>query len=191
MGHPVIAEPADGSPEFGTPRGAVDSTTSRFEVTGLQPGLYRLRVWGVGFIKSIVWEGRDLTDEAFDASARHDFDDVVVTVTDKPATIQGSAQDDRGNRASNAVVLAFSTDRRHWTRYGFSPTRLRSVIAGNNGSYSLQLPGGEYHVIAVDPARAGGLFDPAFLAAASRVADTVRVDWGETVSRAATLRVIR
>lgn len=189
-GHPVFAEPADGSPEFGLPRGSLDAT-NRFEVTGLQPGQYRLRFWGVGLVKSIVWDGRDFTDEPFDASERRDFNDVVVTVTDQPATIQGSAQDERGNRVSTAVVLAFSTDRRHWSRYGFSPPRLQSALVGSNGAYGLKLPGGEYYVVAVDASRAGGLYDPAFLAAAARGAETVRVEWGETKSQVATLRVIR
>lgn len=189
-GHPVFAEPADGSPEFGLPRGSLDAT-NRFEVTGLQAGQYRLRFWGVGLVKSIVWDGRDFTDEPFDASERRDFNDVVVTVTDQPATIQGSAQDERGNRVLAAVVLAFSTDRRHWSRYGFSPPRLQSALVGSNGAYGLRLPGGEYYVVAVDASRAGGLYDPAFLAAAARRAETVRVEWGETKSQVATLRVIR
>jgi 5-hydroxyisourate hydrolase-like protein (transthyretin family) len=188
---PMYAEPADGNSELGMPGGWWAMASRQFEVTGLQPGQYRLRFWGVPFVKSIVWEGRDLTYDAFDAAEGHDFNGVEVTLTDQAATIEGYVRDESGNKAGDAVVLAFPTDRRRWTRYGFAPAHLRSASVTNSGTYTLKLPGGDYYVVAVDPAKAGGLYDPAFLAAAVRVAETVRVGWGETKTQAVTQRVIR
>ncbi len=189
---PMYAEPADGDPQLGMPAGRYDPGTHAFEVAGLYPGLYRLNFWGVPFIKSIVWEGRDLTYEPFDASIGVDFSGVVITVTDQPATIEGGVRDESGNRVTSAAVLVFPTDRKRWTHYGLSPRHVRSTQATNTGAYKIAVPGGEYHVVAVDVARAAGLYDPAFLAMlAGRGADVVRVNWGETQSQNVPLRVIK
>jgi hypothetical protein len=187
----MYAEPADGNPELGMLSGRLDRTSHQFEVSGLQAGLYRLRLWGVPYIKSIAWQGQDLTYEPFDAALGHDFDGVVITGTDQPATIAGSVRDEAGNLVANTAVLVFPTDRRRWTRFGFSPPYLRSLVTSSAGTYSVSLPGGEYYVVAVDAARAGGLYDPEFLAIVAQRAATVRVAWGETKSQVATLRVIR
>jgi hypothetical protein len=62
----------------------------------------------------------------------------------------------------------------------------------NNGTFKITVPGGEYYVVGVEVARAGGLYDPAFLALlAGRGADVVRVNWGETKSQNVPLRIIK
>lgn len=189
---PMYAEPADGDPELGMPSGRYDPSTHQFEVAGLYPGLYRLNFWGVPFTKSIVWEGRDLTYEPFDASQGTDFTGVVITVTDQPATIEGSVRDESGNRLTSAAVLIFPTDRKRWTHYGLTPRYVRSTQVTNNGTFKITVPGGEYYVVGVEVARAGGLYDPAFLALlAGRGADVVRVNWGETKSQNVPLRIIK
>lgn len=189
---PMYAEPADGNPELGMPGGRYDPVTHEFEVAGLYPGQYRLTFWGVPFVKSIVWEGRDLTYEPFNASQGADFSGVVITVTDQAATIEGGVRDDSGNRVTSAAVLVFPTDRQRWTRYGLSPRYIRSTQATNNGTYKVTVPGGEYYVVAVEVPRAPGVYDPAFLSMlVARGADVVRVNWGESKSQNVPLRVIR
>jgi hypothetical protein len=188
---PMYAEPADGALQLGMLNGMLDRQRGTFEILGLRPGLYRLRMPGVPMVKSIVWEGRDLTYEPFDATQGRDFSDVVITVTDRASTIEGSVRDQSGNRVTTAAVLAFPIDRARWTRFGFSPTHLQWATTDSKGGYKITLPGGEYYVVAVEPHRAGGLYDPAFLAAVSSGATPVRVGWGETASHAATLRVIK
>jgi hypothetical protein len=188
---PVYAEPADGNAALGMPSGRYDLATQTFEITGLVAGSYRLRIMGGTTIKSITWEGRDLTYEPFDASEGRDFNGVVVTMTDRTATIEGSVRDESGNKATTAAVLAFPTDRRRWTRFGYSPSNLRSVSTSQNGTFTISLAAGEYYVVAVDPARAAGLYDPAVLAVLAPKAETVRVDWGETKAQVITLRPLR
>jgi hypothetical protein len=187
----VYAEPADGNTELGMPRGSWELATQQFEVTGLGSGQFRLRFWGVPFIKSIVWQGRDLTYEPFDAAEGHDFNGVEVTLTDQAATIEGSARTENGNRATSGTVLLFPTDRPRWSRFGFSPAHLQASPVKNDGTFSVKMPAGEYYVVAVDPSKAAGLYDPAFLASAVRVAETVRIGWGETRSQTVTIRTIR
>jgi hypothetical protein len=188
---PISAEPADGNAQLGMPPGRYDLATKTFEIPGLLSGPYRFRMLGGIMIKSIVWEGRDLTYEPFDASQGHDFNGIVVTMTDKAAVIEGSVRDENGNRVPLAAVLAFPTDRKRWTRFGYAPQNLQSVQTTSKGTYTLKLPAGEYYVVAVDVARADDLYDPAFLAALALRADTVKVDWGETRSVAATMRRVR
>jgi hypothetical protein len=188
---PMYAEPADGALHLGMLNGTLDRQRGTFEVLGLRAGLYRLRLPGAPMVKSIVWEGRDLTYESFDATPGRDFDGVVVTVTDRAAAIEGTVRDQSGNRVTTAAVLAFPTDRARWTRYGFSPPHLQWVSTDSRGNYRITVPGGDYFVVAVDPQRAGGLYDPAFLNTIASGAATVRVAWGETASHVATLRAIR
>jgi hypothetical protein len=188
---PIHAEPADGALSLGMLNGQLDRQRGTFEILGLRPGLYRLRMPGVPMVKSIVWEGRDLTYEPFDATQGRDFTDVVITVTDRSSTIEGTIRDQSGNRVTTAAVLAFPTDRTRWTRFGFSPAHLQWIPTDSKGSYKIKVPGGDYYVVAVEPHRAGGLYDPAFLASISSGVAPVRVGWGETASHTTTLRAIK
>jgi hypothetical protein len=188
---PIHAEPADGALQLGMLNGLLDRQRGTFEILGLRPGLYRLRMPGVPMVKSIVWEGRDLTYEPFDATQGRDVSDVVITVTDRASTIEGAVRDQGGNLVTTAAVLAFPIDRARWTRFGFSPAHLQWVSTDSRGAYKITLPGGEYYVVAVAPHRAGGLYDPVFLSQVSSGATPVRVGWGETASHTATLRVIK
>lgn len=190
-GQPMYAEPADGALQAGMLNGTLDRGSGAFEVSGLRRGLYRLRFPGAPMVKSIVWEGRDLTYEPFDTTQGRDFAGVVITVTDRIATIDGSVRTESGNRATDVAVLAFPTDPARWSRYGMSPPHLQSVSPDSRGNYRITLPGGDYFVLAVEATRAGDLYDPAFLAVASRRAATVRVGWGETRSQPVTVQVIR
>ena len=188
---PIYVEPADGALELGMLHGTLDRARGTFEILGLRPGLYRLRMPGVPMVKSIVSDGRDLTYEPFDATQGRDFSDVVITVTDKSSTIEGTVRDQSGNPVTTAAVLAFPTDRARWTRYGFSPAHLQWTTTDSRGAYKITVPGGEYYVVAVEPHRAGGLYDPAFLNSISSGATPVRVAWGEKASHIAALRAIK
>jgi hypothetical protein len=157
----------------------------------LLSGAYKFRMLGGILIKSIVWEGRDVTYEPFDASQGHDFNGIVITMTDKAGVIEGTVRDENGNRVPLAAVLAFPTDRRQWSRFGYAPQNLQSAQTTSKGAYSLKLPAGEYYVVAVPVARAGDLYDPAFLAALAPRADIVKVEWDQTRTQVATLRTVR
>jgi protocatechuate 3,4-dioxygenase beta subunit len=188
---PIAAEPADGNPQLGMPPGRYDLATRTFEIPGLLSGAYKFRMLGGILIKSIVWEGRDVTYEPFDASQGHDFNGIVITMTDKAGVIEGTVRDENGNRVPLAAVLAFPTDRRQWSRFGYAPQNLQSAQTTSKGAYSLKLPAGEYYVVAVPVARAGDLYDPAFLAALAPRADIVKVEWDQTRTQVATLRTVR
>jgi hypothetical protein len=109
------------------------------------------------------------------------MDDVVITFTDKPATIAGAVRGGDGGPATDAAVVIFPAEKDAWTNYGISPDRIRSTLPGTAGSFQLTgLSAGNYLVVAVDVAQRASWQDPAWLDAASRSAARVSVDWGET-----------
>jgi len=181
----VTAEAAGGQPSLGVARrSSPPQGVETFVVDGLLPGEYVLRLRTTAFIiKSIVSGGRDVTYVPFDASAGRDFDDVVVTMTDRVAAITGTVRDDRGTDVAGAAVIAFPVERAQWSGYGFGPARIKSVLSSRSGRFEIPaLPAGEYYLVAVDAERMVAWQDPSFLAAVERVAARASVGWGESRS---------
>jgi protocatechuate 3,4-dioxygenase beta subunit len=128
----------DGRP---APVGAND----RFTLTGVF-GRRELRVnqlppaW---IVKSITTGGRDVLDVPIDFKGGEDLRDVVITVTDRTAALNGAVLDTRGGPASGMSVLLFAEDprqlprRAHWEK----PDQLgRFVMSGlPAGSYLIAL----------------------------------------------------
>jgi len=183
----IIAEPATGDASLGQPRNSNRSGDStEFVLEGLLPGEYFLRVRGTNpwIVKSISSAGRDYTDTPFDAAGGRHFTDVVITLIDRQAVIEGMVTTSDGRPAPAATVIAFPVDREQWVNYGLTPHRIRTARITNTGSYCLApLPAGEYFVVAVDDAVARMWHDPAFFEAAVGSASRVKVDWGGTAGQ--------
>jgi hypothetical protein len=196
IGQPLTAEPATGSlTSTGTGRSSPGDPGGAFAITGLEMGEYFLRVRGFpGWIaKSIVLGGRDYVDRPFDTSSGRDIADIVVTVTDKGAAVEGRVSDSRGAPVrDDAAVIIFPVTREQWTDYGLTPPRIRSVRSSPTGSYVIDsLPAGDYFLVAVDAMQAGAWTDPAFFERASASATRASVDWGERRLLSLTLKTLR
>ncbi len=63
---------------------------------------------GGWFVKSVLLDGKDITDKAFDLQANATT--LVVAYTDWPSTVSGTVKDMRGAVSADAMVLAFPTD---------------------------------------------------------------------------------
>jgi hypothetical protein len=127
-------------------------------------------------------------DAGFDASVGRDFEDVVVTLTDKVARLRGIVRDRNG--PAIAAVLAFPADRDRWTLFGWNPARFRSARSGSDGTYELtDLPAGEYFVIAVDVAHVSSWQHASFLTAAAPLATRLSANWGD--AKTAELSVVQ
>ena len=178
------AIPANGDPSLGYPSAwgslATGTREYTFEMTGLLGGRYILEVAG---LVSVTSEGRTVPDAGrdagFDATLGRDFDDVVLTLTDKATVLNGVVRDRNGPVI--AAILAFPVDRDRWTQFGWNPARFRSARSAADGTYVLSdLPAGDYHVVAVDAAHMLTWQHAKFLAAAAPLATRLSTGWGET-----------
>jgi hypothetical protein len=150
----IVAEPADGSTWLGMPQTAARASfddDETFTINGLLPGEYVLRVVGIGpphAVKSVTIGGRDFASRPFDASSGQDFDNVVVTYTDRIASIGGSVTGETDE--SPITVIAFPAEREAWSKYGFTPARFQTAGLSNSGLYKIpNIPAGRYLLVAV------------------------------------------
>jgi hypothetical protein len=177
----VAASPANGDPTLPEPLAFTTPRDPRlaFTIEGLLGGTYLIRGGGGALaMMSVTWQGRNVTDTGLDVSIGGDFDDVVITLTNRSADVSGVVRDRNGTAA--AAVIAFPADRDRWTNYGVRPRLFGTTRSGPTGAYQLRsLPEGEYLLIAVDLARINAWTDPKFLAAAVPSATRLSVRWGE------------
>ena len=187
---PVRAEPADGDFALGVPGGTFDSTKGTFFVSGLLPGEYTLNFMGLPPIKSITVGGTDYTTRPIDTANSRGLDDIVVTVTDKVATISGVVQSGTAESVPSAVIY-FPTDRSQWSRYGLRPTRIGSASVSSGGTYKIEVPAGEYFILAVPATQTGLWQDQKRLEAAALLATRVKVGWDEKRSEMLTVKTVK
>jgi hypothetical protein len=190
----ISVEPANGDPTLGQRfvRANLVGESAEFNIVGLQPGQYLLRLVGSRPLKSIMWEGRDYTYTPFDTSSGRDYTGVVIAVSTEQTTINGFVRDRAGQVQENAAVIYFPVEPAQWTNFGNQPSRLRSASVATTGEFTLRtLPAGDYFLIAVDTDQSDSWKDPAFLAAASKVATKISIQWGETKTQDLVLQQVR
>ena len=163
-----------------------------FRTFGVPPGQYVLRAnppagWT---LKGAFLNGRDLSDAAFDLEAK-DLTGVVLTFTDRPASLTGHVRTGQGIDPG-AVVIAFPTDTSAWIGRGPYPRRVRTARASADGTYTITaMVPGEYYLAAVTEDAFPDVQDPALLQALTRIARQVRVIDGERRTENVTTAVVR
>jgi hypothetical protein len=151
-----------------------------FKIEGVMPGQHFLRFVGPA-VKSIFWNGRDMTNAPFNTAEGHDFANVVVTFTSRTTTLTGTVRDSQNRPVMDAVVIAFPVEREQWTSNGLFPPRLRATTPGAGGTFrQANLPAGEYFVAAIAGDQSDNWQAAKFLQAASAGAARIALDWGET-----------
>jgi len=179
----IFLDPADGSrlPDrtLALFTGHPDEN-GEFSTYGVPPGRYVVGVGGPPagwFLKSVTYQGRDISDLPIDLSA--DATGVVITYTDRPSTIAGAVTGPHGPDG-DAVVIVYPVDRDAWGMAGRVPRRMRTARVKPTGEYTVAaLPPGDYYVVAVKEDALGEWQDPALLMALTRVAQQVQVTDGE------------
>jgi len=164
---------------------AADGT---FSLEGVIPGSYVVAasiparglaasgpVWSVG---SAVIAGRDVFDRYFEIPAGGTGGDIVITLTDKVASLSGKLMDGTGSAAPEFFVLLIPVDRSLWMpKLARSP---RTVRPGNDGVFRFDnVAPGDYYVAGstdVDPPL---LFDAEYLEQFLPVAITLTIAAGE------------
>jgi hypothetical protein len=189
----TFMDPAAGQPGLGQPR-TIARPGEEFEITGIQAGEYFLRVQtgGQWLVKSIEWRSRDYTVTPFDATSTDEFTGVMVTVTNRVATLTGAVRAQGGGTPESALVVIFPAQSALRVNTGLWSPRMTSTLAGNTGSFRFNaLPAGDYVVAAIDRSQMATWRDPAFLAMLERQATRVTLDWGQTLTQDLTLVTVR
>jgi hypothetical protein len=166
---------------------AVNATVAddgTFTAKGVLPDKYRAAVLGPGMmgglaslvgalsqgasmpvdtwtLKSIVLNGRDVTDVSFEVKPGEDIAGLVITLTDRPTELSGRLIDRADRPAPGFPVVVFSTDHAQWA---VGSRRVRQVRPSSDGKFSITgLPAGDYFVCVVTDLDPNDLSDPTFL----------------------------
>jgi hypothetical protein len=147
---------------LGTAPARADNT-GRFSITGIAGGKYRLQAAIDGasgwMLSSSLQNGRDVLDTPIDI--RQSLDGVVVTFSDRPAELSGSARKAPGQPGGASTVILFSTDRTLWTPRS---RKIRAQQSAPDGTFGFGvLPSGEYYVAAVGDVEENEWYDPVLL----------------------------
>jgi hypothetical protein len=176
----VMLESADVRPgPTSTVRGRIEPSGT-FATMGVPPGRYFVRVAGApqGWtFRGATLGGRDLTDTAFEIDG--DVTGVMLSFTDRESQLSGTVTAESGPPDA-ATVIAFPTDSTAWVGYGTASRRLRTARVDKAGNYSIMnLPAGEYYVVAIPEKVAADWQNPKFLEGLTSDASRVRLADGE------------
>jgi hypothetical protein len=170
-----------------SPQPAIVGPDQTFTMKGLM-GEHVLRVAAPNlYVKSVAIDGGDdVTDTPHEFKAN---DRVVMTVTSRTSTLEGTVTDGRGSVAADTGIVVFSEDRGSWRT---SSTRTRRATADAEGHFRVNgLMPGKYFVIAVPRERLSvvpGGVDAALFEQLSK--DAVSVVIGDDEERKLDLKVV-
>ena len=125
----------------------------RFEAT-VAPGRYFITAFApAGLFCTTTTAGTsggvDLSDGLIDL-ADQNLENVLIACGETATEVNGGVRTERGEPDHDALVVAFSTDRLHWSGPGYRPRRVTSVRVSASGTFAIRnLPPGEYFVAAV------------------------------------------
>jgi Carboxypeptidase regulatory-like domain len=160
---PAVLNPSSG----GWPLPPLVLEGTSFHLDGIAAGTYRtfpslqgIRTpIGGWWLVSLIAGGRDLLDAPL--NIQQSVSDAVATFTDRPASVGGALRDEQGSPAGDAWVVAFPADRSFWF---VGSRRITAVRSGREGKWGiLNMPPGEYRVVATTDVDQGDWFDPAVL----------------------------
>ena len=158
----VAAPSVEGTTLGRQPQARIDDKGT-FTLEGVSVGSHWLRTqtprgW---IVRSIVADGRDVTDTPIELRSSQRLSNVTVTFTDKLGEISGTVKDSKGAPITEYTVLVFPADTALW----YPQSRfIMTARPDQTGRYQIRgLPPGQYLVAAVDPAEANEWYEPAFL----------------------------
>ena len=160
-----------------TARVAADGT---FTIENALPAPQYLRVSGLpaGWaLEGIYLDGRDVSEEPFEARRDQPVTGVRVVLTDRPTVLSGTVTDEEGQAQGDVFVVAFSADPARWR------PRSRSVQGarpGADGVYRFRgLPPGSYYLAVATDLEAGSWYEPALLDELQKTAQRISIAEGE------------
>jgi uncharacterized protein (DUF2141 family) len=143
------------------------------------------------FLKGAFLGERDLSDSPLELESA-DVSDVVLSFTDRPASISGTVEVNTQIARDGVAVIVFPADSKAWFESGVNPRRLRRVATTDSGAYQVQsLPAGVYYVAAVREAAASDWLDPKILESLATGAAHVQIGDGEKIAQNLRLQEVR
>jgi len=137
------------------------------------------------WLKSVIAEGKDVTDVGVDVGSGQTLEHVQVVVTQRMASLTGTVARSDGTRVSDSSVVAFPPEDSKW---GSTSRFIVADTSRDDGTFALRgLPQGEYVVVAVGLLEAGEERDPERLARWRSTGQRVNLAHAETRSMALTL----
>ncbi|MEZ5419679.1 MAG: carboxypeptidase regulatory-like domain-containing protein [Vicinamibacterales bacterium] len=127
------------------------------------------------WLKSVVVDGRDVTDEAIEVPERGAT--IEITMTNRASSVRGSVSWDRARRPAKPVVVVFADDDTRWTR----PSRFVGTSeVGDDARFDVRgLPAGpRYLAVAVEGTSRAAASRPEVLSRLRPFATPLRVDDG-------------
>lgn len=131
------------------------------------------------FLKSVLYDGQDVTDAGIDFQPGRAYDGLQIVLTQKTTDLSGVVTDDRNQPIVDATVVVFPMNSERW---GFQSRYGRVARPDTNGRYNIRNlpPADEYAIVAVRSLEPGQGTDPEFLARAREAAKTFSLAEGET-----------
>jgi hypothetical protein len=114
------------------------------------------------WLRSALFNGRDLLDGPFDVQAGQDMSGIVFTLTDRHNELSGTLTTGTGRAATEYFIIVCPSDPQLWTS---NSRRVKSLRPGSDGTFSVKdLPAGEYLIAALTDVAPNEWNDPQFLA---------------------------
>jgi hypothetical protein len=131
------------------------------------------------FLKSVIYDGQDVTDSGIEFTPGRAYDGVQITFTQKTTDLSGAVTDERGKPVLDATVVVFPANRERWA---YLSRYIRTARPDTNGRFSIKNmpPGEDYLIIAVQNLESGQGTDPEFLARAREEARSFSLAEAET-----------
>jgi hypothetical protein len=134
-----------------------------------------LRGWS---LKSVVVDGRDITDTPLELRSGQQVSRVAVTFTNQINEINGTLTNEQGMPVTEYTVLAFPMDSSFWRPQS---RHIATARPDQTGKFRIRnLPSGSYYLATVDPAEQGEWFEAAYLEEHRLSAARVTLGDGET-----------
>lgn len=132
------------------------------------------------FVKSVTFNGENITDLPLDVSAVTDGSTIQIVMTDQQTTLSGTVRDGRRQPVVDYAVAIFPDQ----LREGAVPARyIRVVRPDQQGRFETRgLPPGTYLAAAVDSLEQGSQWDPAFRKQIEPAATRFRLTEGQAAT---------
>jgi protocatechuate 3,4-dioxygenase beta subunit len=159
-----------------------------FEAQVSGAGVIRAQRRGDWILKSVLLDGKDVTDTVLDFGTAYAGKPVEVVMTQRSSQVSGSVSDDRGQPANDYMVVLFSDDESQWT---FAASRFFATSRPDQqGRFTITgLPAGRYLAAAAEYLEPGEDRNPETLSRLRNSATAIDLPEGE--SRSVTLRMSR